>query len=919
MKARLPRILFSCLLAAMSAQAETTLISESTNITLQEDTTNINSWYQGNISDVQRIDFTIDGQGQYALHFQATGKPDQNEAMIDLVCRGSDTGGGISETYVTLKQLSELSFSAEGADYSSSWVSAIHIEGQQSNAMLTISDISGDVSISGFRGANLEDSTVLVSGSRDYDATILVERVGGQLAITGNSAENVRNMFYTLGLNASTYPQREKSSNARIILRDIAGGIDLSNNVQHKAYMGVSGLLFAYNGGRGEATITMNNIGQGITLANNEIDAYGIVVAMAGSTQGGYGLFTGNANISITNVDGSVNITGNKASGCGGLLLIGDVCNLEISNIHGDVLFTDNTGGSAGALYIAPDPKDDQTERSFVRLSADYGDIIFRGNMVSDGTLSQANAMYIGPNMDIHFQASTGRTLALYDPVVVGDTPEGIPESTIHLNADGREGTILFSGEYVDTSNPENLTSYLTGETLQYGGTVRIDHLAAIQTDSYSQQGGVLTMGNGASLVANGDISLNNLQIQLDPGMKPVYLESGGQFSLSGDLQLSGDWKSVSTDTDLLQIRSKEEGISPETSSFSDDGVIYALSTSWNYLQDEDIWELILNPQDIQPIGVADYMVGTSTANSMLSSAANMKSLSDIALNQLDFYRFLERGKAAVWLSGLGGFTMQRSQGSTEGFDYQGGGYALGVNYRVASEWTVGAALGQMFGKNIGRDYASTNTQDSIMGLIDTVWFRKLNNQHSIAISGAIAYGSTYNDLDTTFPDGQHANGDWNNLSYSGIFQATWHIALKDNYVLSPSIGLEYTDVRQEAFRETQDITRRFDRGHFRNLALPIGVSLSKVFTLPNGNPWHNSVSIHYLPDIYRHRAETSANFNGFAWDVHGSDSARNAVRVGVFSRLALSTAWDVSCSYQLEARSDTLQQSCSIGVGYSF
>lgn len=52
------------------------------------------------------------------------------------------------------------------------------------------------------------------------------------------------------------------------------------------------------------------------------------------------------------------------------------------------------------------------------------------------------------------------------------------------------------------------------------------------------------------------------------------------------------------------------------------------------------------------------------------------------------------------------------------------------------------------------------------------------------------------------------------------------------NLVLTPHIGVEYTDVVQEAFTESGEMARRFDRGHYRNLALPVGLSLTQGLTL---------------------------------------------------------------------------------------
>lgn len=115
-------------------------------------------------------------------------------------------------------------------------------------------------------------------------------------------------------------------------------------------------------------------------------------------------------------------------------------------------------------------------------------------------------------------------------------------------------------------------------------------------------------------------------------------------------------------------------------------------------------------------------------------------------------------------------------------------------------------------------------------------------------------------------------------------------------------------------------MARRFDRGHYRNMSLPAGVTLQKTFSL-GGRPWSNAVTLEYLPDVYRHQADNVGRLlsNGYTWSGEGSKPARQGVRATVSSRWELSDSWNAYCSYRVEGRDSYVGQTVVAGVGYSF
>ena len=85
--------------------------------------------------------------------------------------------------------------------------------------------------------------------------------------------------------------------------------------------------------------------------------------------------------------------------------------------------------------------------------------------------------------------------------------------------------------------------------------------------------------------------------------------------------------------------------------------------------------------------------------------------------------------------------------------------------------------------------------------------------------------------------------------------------------------------------------------------------------------PWSHTVSVEYLPDVYRSNAGTHARLigSGYTWGVEGSKPARQGVRAGISGRLQVTDNWSAYGSYQVEARDNFVNQNVVLGAGYSF
>lgn len=961
MKMKLPLTLLAYVIAtlplavdAASAPGDVTDVSIDQSITYQlsENTEYREIRFEVEPSESQE-DFQVSfqGDGGQQLVLNKEGQSVKSAQFQFLQTRGE--GPQINEFVLSFSQLKELQM---GGTYG-----AVELSNGNGNSLFSITDIGGDV---------LLDNNVIEMGTNSAGAlvslhsagnnSILISGVQGTLSISNNTKTSGAAQS-GLGLLIYGYNRQGRVDNL-IRIQNVQGGIDVRNN----KFSAGQGVISIFNDVQeGSAVIDVNNISNGIRFAGNQAGyAYGACFSAGCKTIWGEEQYSGNAvillsnirgdilfennssyvgpaffvngtesRLSIAGVDGNVFFIGNHAEAFGGAIYFetGSVSEdnvLSIRGVNGDVLFQDNSATILGGAICSTAPIEDEygdptgPANARIILSADGGDMIFQGNAmyVNDST-PIANAILADGEHVVDLGAAEGRRIAFYDPVVIQDEGDA---SSVHFNREeGQQGEILFSGrDYLDSGNAADYTSTLTGDAFQYGGTVHLEQKAALELINYIQLGGELMMGRNTSLTASGSVSLKTLTLDLTRTGDAASIVAADSVSADRVAAYASSSDLVDGEAVLTVRADSFGGILTQTGDHQitlrdAHGMESLLGMNWSLNGEGD---LVFTAGSIIERGVIAELRGGNVANSMLSSASNLRTLSETTLGHVDRFRFLSPLKANVWMSGLGDFNMQRTKAAIEGFDYQGGGFSVGGDYRIGKEWLVGVAYGELFGKNISREFHATNKQNSIMGLVYAGWRHALCDGQALTLTGAFGFGSTDNELDSVTAAGQNSSGSWRNRNFNGTVRVAWDLPLASGWVLTPHVGVEYTSSTQGAFTESGEMARRFDRGHYRNMALPAGVTLQKTASL-GGRPWTNAVTVEYLPDVYRHHADGEARLlgNGYGWRVAGSKPARQGVRATVASRLELNASWNAYCSYRVEGRDGYMGQTVVAGVGYLF
>lgn len=303
-------------------------------------------------------------------------------------------------------------------------------------------------------------------------------------------------------------------------------------------------------------------------------------------------------------------------------------------------------------------------------------------------------------------------------------------------------------------------------------------------------------------------------------------------------------------------------------------------------------------------------------ANTLWSSVRVVDSFAHTAASQLDF-----RGPGArnIWFSGLGDFMNVSATTGASGFDYKGGGYAVGVDYAWKKNWISGAAFGQTFGSFHSADKQFKADQDGLMLALYQRYHRDLRKGNSLDIDGYFTYGNMDNDVDGTLGSSP-TTASWNDDVYGFGLKGTWNIRLSNTDVLKPFAGIEFLHGSQGSFGEHTDSgTAWYRDGSVQNWSIPAGLTWQKRIAVGKGQYLLPQVTVAYAGDVSRRNASVKTDAFGTPFRVDGVHPGRHALIVNAGLNWVISSAWSAGAFYHLEQREHMTNQSVNATVRYSF
>ena len=856
-----------------------------------------------------------------------------------------------------------LSFSAFAADWT---VDASHSSDPDNNRYSTLAELAssgllaaGDTVILNNDDATLTTSlTVPVNFRSDDPATPHAVDLSG----LGNyPLYNLGTGAYTLEMDSVIW-----TNSAAGVIRTIRDNISLTITGKVQFFNNHTSARFAYGG-----AIYMGGAGSTLTLGDNATFSGNYATAdPASSKASSYGgaICMWGTGFVLTIRNGAT-FTNNYAKTKGGAIALqgnSDGSTLRFLAFTRDVLFSGNMTGGSFTQH---------GDGSFSVESGIANSIHIQGNThLQLAAAGDSKVRLDDPITSSEYYAGSNEKITLSLNQYTDD--DGVAHTT--------DGTVIFSGERYQGDDAHLVASRYNdfkGQTTLYGGTLILEHNVVFGNQdlrddtSMTLEHGTLEITGGSVInaasfsISNSDVVLrpgtsafvnaNNvdfsngfvfdMQKQIQPGALPAASDTGLSISAADsfitggrigimDTGVSADyfyadnsWTRqrtfiVLTDAGQNHTEDFDGACSQATGSDRVDSP-YAYTGTWSHQwvdADGDGFpeqlQLVWTPNEDAAIrDILPELAGALAMNSMWSCASNAQGMSKAALGNLDAMRFLTGRENNYWVKGMGDFLSHASEGVRDGFDYHGGGYSVGADRRITPHAVLGLAFGDLYGRMRGRSYVGDIDRQTRIGMLYGGWYNNLNKKNTLLVTGTFGCGWTDNRMNSTHTGGE-SRGKWTNETVFGTFSGKWSRRINETVAMDVMLGLEYTEVTQEAFTETGWDARRFEQGRLKNLSVPAGVGLTHRSEL-KGREWINSAMVSYVPDVYRENpgAQAQRLLNGFRWEAQGTTPDRNAVRVNVNSALQLNARWRAYAGYEMEGRNKAVAHRFNAGVSCTY
>ncbi|MDR3204602.1 MAG: autotransporter outer membrane beta-barrel domain-containing protein [Deltaproteobacteria bacterium] len=280
-----------------------------------------------------------------------------------------------------------------------------------------------------------------------------------------------------------------------------------------------------------------------------------------------------------------------------------------------------------------------------------------------------------------------------------------------------------------------------------------------------------------------------------------------------------------------------------------------------------------------------------------------------------------------IWFNGFGTFHKQRDVNNLRGYDYNSGGLVLGYDREVAAlpGLTLGLNGAWSRGKLKNNDgLAKTDVDTFSLGA-----YGSYNFSNGLFFDLSFTYGWGDNETEVNHILGYLTRGDFDSQSFSASLNAGYKINLTDNVRLTPSLGLQYTHLKQDGWRErvisdpsTIGLAVGNWFGDVKADMLEIPVNLALEATI-------NAGTVIVTPEfriggVFVADKPKNALTMGFlgapgSMTIYGIDTVKSRFKGGAGVKVQFNDLVDLSANYDIEAASHYTAHSGFIGLGFSF
>lgn len=277
--------------------------------------------------------------------------------------------------------------------------------------------------------------------------------------------------------------------------------------------------------------------------------------------------------------------------------------------------------------------------------------------------------------------------------------------------------------------------------------------------------------------------------------------------------------------------------------------------------------------------------------------------------------------RGGYWGGAFGDWARQKADKNIFGYDYNSGGAILGYDYATDC-LTIGFAAAYTNG-TLKVDKMNTKFDSDVA----SVGLYGVYNLANAYIRGYLSYGYGWNDYEVGMLLGGRKNGEYDNQSYSAGLELGYRAELPCDFVLVPSVGVDYTHISQEKWTETVHVSgnnpviaNHFDRDRFNSVEIPVGVRLSKVINMGDMAliPEVRGAFIYQANDR-RDRVRTGYAGSGMSTTMYGVDCGPTRGMVGGGVRAVFSDCFDIAVDYSLNFKGGYRDHNLTGTLGLSF
>ncbi|WP_348663828.1 polymorphic outer membrane protein middle domain-containing protein [Chlamydia vaughanii] len=811
------------------------------------------------------------------------------------------------------------------------WAKHVNINGVKKNALFTGNVAAGGGAIGSSHSVSITNCPSLLFRSNS------AEKHGGAIhsadtATTGQQTANI-----TLSKNGSIQFDANVARSGGAIYCE--GNVTFSNNRK---------LLMQNNfasPASTDATANANPEGQGGAIFSKRAGTAATPPNPAPSPDD----YTG---IVITNQTEAL-FANNVAATAGGAVF-GEKVTIESC---GPTMFRDNRAASGGAISVS--------DNGSLKLSADYGDMVFYQNLQNNGTATPANirnSISLSASALItSLSASGDHSLFFYDPIV-GKPPTAANTQLLEINPKRGStapftnyiGSVVFSGlDVVDTTQADNLTSTIYQKVNLSGGKLVLANNAKLAVTSFTQdQDSVLLMDNGTTLEilqhshnataanADGKVVITNLHLNIasftttGTGATIEAKNAAGDVTASGSISLDDATghayenhalfnQNTVTITPLVLAAETASKVTTTDLNLTPRGDVdpkYGYQGSWTLsLEDstdkkKKTLKAVWNKRGFTP---SPERHASLVPNSLWGTFIDLRSINELATTSCDGFGY---GKG-FWVAGISNIFHHDRGANAHGFRRISNGYVLGANSQTISDSVIGVAFAQLFGKS--KDYViSTAKSKAIIGTGYLSIKHPISNTIFTSFSARASYSHTNEDMKTRYTFSPEEDGSWVNNCWLGEIGGSLPIVLQSRQLhlnqIVPFVNGQVGYAEHGTFKEKLAEARFFCSTRLINVSVPCGF---KIDRRSHNHPDFYSLSLSYVPDVYRRNpgCKTLLLANGVSWNTTATNLDRHALLIQGSSHTAVNNNIEIFSHGSCELRKSSRNYNINLGSKFRF